>query len=184
MRTPEQQNLIDVTRGWGAQMLEAGKQLTDVARILEEQWPTGALWQLPFRDGETWPVSQPYGYDPSYEGNFEHFHYGIDYACPAGTEVVAVAAGTVVVARTSYPPAGAVPGVAMGAWGTYCEIDHGGGLHSGYAHLQALVAWPGQQVRAGQILGLSGETGLAFGPHLHLHALRGNERVDPTPLLG
>ena len=132
--------------------------------------------------GEHYARGQPWGYDINYEGNAQHFHYGLDFLMPLGTFFCAGAAGTVVLADVDQPKG--FPGVLDGAWGTYVEIDHGGGLHSGYCHLAGLLAWPGQQVRAGQPLGTVGMTGLTFGPHGHIQAIQDGVRLDPTPLFG
>jgi murein DD-endopeptidase MepM/ murein hydrolase activator NlpD len=75
------------------------------------------------------------------------------------------------------------PGVAFGAWGNYVEIEHGGGLHTGYAHLSALEVAVGQQVTQSQRLGLSGETGLTYGAHLHFQCIQGRNRINPSPYL-
>lgn len=133
-------------------------------------------------------TGQTYGYDPFYGGNSEHFHYGMDFLMPLHVSFCAVAAGTVVIAADDQPTAYA--NAAPGAWGTYVEIDHGGGLHSGYCHLDVLSVRVGQLVQAGQVLGTIGITGLTFGPHGHLQALDYNLqgvadiRVDPALYLG
>ncbi len=51
--------------------------------------------------------------------------------------------------------------------GNMVIIDHGGGLYSGYAHLSSFNVSEGQMVEAGDIVGMSGNTGLSTGPHLH-----------------
>ena len=134
-------------------------------------------------------MGQPWGYDPpnpatgheGYGGNTEHYHRGVDFLMPLGTWFCAVAEGVVVIAAGGEPIGFA--GAQDGAWGNYVQIDHGGGVHSGYCHLGGLLVYPGQRVRAGQALGPVGMTGLTFGPHGHLQRLHHNVRVDPTPYL-
>ena len=58
--------------------------------------------------------------------------------------------------------------------GNYVLIDHGLGIYSGYAHFSELYVEVGQRVEAGQIIGLSGNSGRSNGPHLHWEiAIRG-----------
>ena len=151
---------------------------------------TDPAWRLPYRDGEHYEWGQPWGYDPpdpatgheGYGGNAQHFHYGVDLLVPSGTTIVAVADGTVVVADTEQPKG--FPGVLDGAWGTVCTIRLADGLEVDYCHLSVLATYVGQQIRAGQNVGLSGATGIpgvtVFGAHLHLQLRRGKERLDPT----
>ena len=105
---------------------------------------------------------------------------GIDFALPSGTPVMAAADGTVYLARYG------------GAGGRYVRIRHEGGVVTLYAHLSQLLVPEGTQVKAGSVIGLSGNSGTnTTGPHLHFavwdaNQLRqgGNGRwVDPLPLL-
>lgn len=140
-------------------------------------------WRSPFRNGEDYPFGQPWGYDPEYGGNAQHFHWGLDWRCGAGVTVVAVADGVIVGAATEQPEG--FPGVLDGAWGTVASLDVGGGLVADYCHLQGLLCYPGQRVRSGQAIGVTGATGIpnvtVFGPHLHLQVRHQGKRVDPTP---
>ena len=189
-RTDRQQMALDIVSGFAreladpavtlARVEEASKELATVAGWLEEEWPVaGPKWQLPFAPGESYPLGQPWGYDPNYDGNTEHFHRGIDLLMPLGTMVCAVAAGTVVIASQGEPQGRT--DAADGAWGGYVEIDHGDGLHSGYCHLAGILGFPGQRVRSGQAIGTVGLTGLTFGAHGHINALLNDVRVDPAP---
>ncbi|MCC8121082.1 MAG: M23 family metallopeptidase [Oscillospiraceae bacterium] len=102
-------------------------------------------------------------------------HSGIDIAAELGTQVVAVAAGTV--DRV----------VQDDMMGTTVVIDHGGGLTSTYCNLEkepAVVV--GDQVQAGDLLGTVGETALAesaLSPHLHLEMALNGTAVDPLSYL-
>jgi murein DD-endopeptidase MepM/ murein hydrolase activator NlpD len=132
------------------------------------------------------PLTQPFGpVDYSFEFPFvykgvyyPHFHTGIDIGVPQGTPIHATAAGTVVLATTNL-----ANGVPVG-FGTYVLIAHGGGVYSLYGHLSSLGVRTGQQVAAGQVIGLSGSTGNSTGPHLHFEVRKGTTPVDPLPLLG
>lgn len=82
-------------------------------------------------------------------------HYGIDYGVPEGTSIAACADGKVVMAENRITT------------GYSVVIAHAPGLYSLYYHLSALNVKEGQSVKQGDVLGLSGKTGLATGPHLH-----------------
>lgn len=98
-------------------------------------------------------------------------HTGWDQNLPAGTPVRAMAAGEARFAD------------ALAIRGNYVLIDHGLGLFSGYAHFSELHVAAGQPVAAGQIIGLSGNSGRSSAPHLHWEiALRG-EWVDGADFL-
>lgn len=58
-------------------------------------------------------------------------------------------------------------------------IDHGNGYETSYSHLLAVNVRRGQEVRRGDIIGLSGNTGLSIAPHLHYEVRHNGMRVDP-----
>jgi murein DD-endopeptidase MepM/ murein hydrolase activator NlpD len=58
-------------------------------------------------------------------------------------------------------------------------IDHGQGVYSGYAHQSEIMVKVGDQVQAGQIIGLIGSTGRVTGPHLHWDIWVNGNQVDP-----
>ena len=88
-----------------------------------------------------------------------------------GTPVLASGPGTVVLASDLYYS------------GNTVIVDHGGGLFTLYAHLSRLGVDEGQQVAAGDRVGLSGATGRVTGPHLHWGAKIGDLPFDPRALL-
>ena len=63
-------------------------------------------------------------------------------------------------------------------------IDHGSGWVTLYGHLDRVDVALGERVRAGQRIGLSGNTGLSTAPHLHFELRRFGRSRDPVPLLG
>jgi len=101
-----------------------------------------------------------------------HFHKGIDLNVPEGTPIKATLGGTIRVARD------------VKGYGNAVYIDHGNGLQSRYGHASKLLVKEGQQVKTGETIALSGNTGLSDGPHLHFEVRLDNVAVDPEPFLG
>ncbi|HPE61822.1 MAG TPA: peptidoglycan DD-metalloendopeptidase family protein [Thiolinea sp.] len=98
-------------------------------------------------------------------------HSGMDLAVPSGTPVKSTASGTVLYTGNLFFS------------GNVVYVDHGSGLISMYAHLSKIRVRPGQQLRQGEVLGLSGKTGRATGPHLHWSVYLNGEAVDPALFL-
>jgi murein DD-endopeptidase MepM/ murein hydrolase activator NlpD len=72
----------------------------------------------------------------------------------------------------------------MGGYGNVVWLEHGKNLLTIYAHLSEVRISQGEAVNAGTVVGLSGATGDATGPHLHFEVWRWGREVDPVPLLG
>ena len=104
-------------------------------------------------------------------------HSGVDFGIPIGTPVYAIASGTVIgVGDTDANCKGA-------SFGKWVFIKYNNGLSSTYGHLSAISAKEGQEVKTGDLVALSGNTGHSTGPHLHLtvYASQGAEvREVPT----
>ncbi|MEU6891182.1 M23 family metallopeptidase [Streptomyces sp. NPDC046557] len=101
-------------------------------------------------------------------------HTGIDFHAAEGTTVHAVGAGTVVEAGWG------------GAYGNNVVIRHNDGTYTQYGHMNSLSVSVGQQVTAGQQIGVSGSTGNSSGPHLHFEARTGatyGTDIDPVAYL-
>lgn len=94
-------------------------------------------------------------------------HQGVDYAIPEGSRVFATADGKVKEVRRS------------STQGQTIIIDHGNGYETSYSHLQRISVVRNQQVRRGDIIALSGDTGLSLAPHLHYEVRLNGMRVDP-----
>lgn len=94
-------------------------------------------------------------------------HQGVDYTVPEGSRVFATADGRVKEIAT------------RSTAGRSIVIDHGNGYETSYSHLLAVNVRRGQEVRRGDIIGLSGNTGLSIAPHLHYEVRHNGMRVDP-----
>ena len=117
-----------------------------------------------------WPVQAGVG-SPFGPRGFS-FHSGIDLVAGRGTPVGAAASGRVVWA-----------GPMAGGWGKLVIVAHRRGVRSMYAHLSRIDVQVGQDVRAGDQVGLVGSTGDATGPHLHFEVRLRGAAVDPLPAL-
>jgi len=94
-------------------------------------------------------------------------HRGVDFAMPQGTPVLAVGDGEVVMAKRS------------GAAGYYVAVRHGRTYTTRYMHLRKLLVKPGQKVKRGDRIALSGNTGRSTGPHLHYEVWINQQAVNP-----
>lgn len=94
-------------------------------------------------------------------------HKGIDIPAPAGTEIHAAAAGTVIIAQW------------VNGYGNTIVIDHGNGLQTWYGHARSLAAKEGDQVKAGDVVSYVGSTGQSTGNHLHFEVRVNGEPVNP-----
>ncbi len=131
----------------------------------------GAFWTeafaFPLATGLTGlKVTDPYGYNRD-TGEITIPHKGTDFKAASGTPVYAINDGLVRLTSTFV------------VYGNTVIIDHGLGIESLYMHLSRIVATPGEVVKRGQLIGYSGETGYAVGPHLHLSIKIGGVSIDP-----
>lgn len=101
---------------------------------------------------------------------YVRMHAGIDFGAAYGSPIYAVGDGIVSFAGRH------------GGHGNYVRIDHGGGIGTGYGHMSRIAVMGGTRVRAGQVIGYVGSTGLSTGPHLHFEAYRDGRIVNPMSL--
>ncbi|WP_065233438.1 murein DD-endopeptidase MepM, partial [Gallibacterium genomosp. 1] len=95
-------------------------------------------------------------------------HKGVDFSMPIGTPIIAPADGVVV--KVSYQAGGA---------GRYVMLRHGREYQTVYMHLSRSLVKPGQTVKKGQRIALSGNTGRSTGPHLHYEFHINGVAVNP-----
>ncbi|HTS06990.1 MAG TPA: M23 family metallopeptidase [Candidatus Eisenbacteria bacterium] len=116
-------------------------------------------------------TSDVFGSQRIFNGVAQRPHFGLDYRVHTGTPVHAMNNGTVLLARFLYFE------------GNCVVIDHGQGLLTLYFHLSEFKVKEGETVKRGQEIGLSGGTGRATGPHLHVAVRWEGTYLDPARLL-
>ncbi|ANJ27970.1 M23 family metallopeptidase [Agromyces aureus] len=101
------------------------------------------------------------------------FHYAVDLGTGCSAPIYAANGGVVRFAGWS------------GTYGNYVQIDHGGGVWTGYAHIRegGTFVSAGQWVDAGQNIASSGTTGASTGCHLHFEVFVGGSRINPLPFM-
>ena len=112
-------------------------------------------------------------------GLWSRYHTGLDFRAAYGTPIRAVLPGVVLFAGNS------------GDWaGNHIAIRHAGAVTSMSSHMSSMVVHAGQSVSAGQVIGYVGQTGRAFGPHLHFELYPAGVKygdvykaIDPQPWL-
>lgn len=122
--------------------------------------------KLPVGRVLSWPlesifVTNPFGKNSS--GLYASgLHNGVDFRASVGTPVMAMSDGTVLgVGDTDLTCPGA-------SYGKFVFIQYSNGLSSTFGHLSLTKAYDGQEVKRGDIVGYSGNTGHSTGPHLHV----------------
>ncbi|MFZ0199337.1 MAG: M23 family metallopeptidase [Candidatus Sulfotelmatobacter sp.] len=116
-------------------------------------------------------ISDVFGSQRIFNDKTSSPHLGLDFRVPSGTPVAAMNDGTVLLGRPLYFE------------GNFVVIDHGQGLLTLYLHLSEFKVKEGDQVKRGQIIGLSGGTGRATGPHLHVAVRWQGTYLDPALLM-
>lgn len=111
-------------------------------------------------------VTDPYGYIRDTVGS-SITHKGTDFHAPMGTNVVAMNDGVVKIVYDSTVN------------GNTIVIDHGLGVQTIYLHLSKMNVKVGDSVKAGEVIGLSGDTGYVTQPHLHLSIKINGISIDP-----
>jgi murein DD-endopeptidase MepM/ murein hydrolase activator NlpD len=135
-----------------------------------------SIYRVPLRADTPVRISQGFG------GEFSHStpdsYYAVDFAVPVGTPVVAARGGVVMDSARNFHRNGEDLD-RYGPRANYVRILHDDGSMAVYAHLdyRAVTVQDGQRVRAGQLIGRSGNTGYSTGPHLHF-ALQVNRNMQ------
>lgn len=109
-------------------------------------------------------VTSRFGYRPA----FKRVHKGLDIKVYTGDTIVSAFDGKVRVVRYD-----------EGGYGYYVVVRHPNGLETIYGHLSKQLVTTDQEVRAGQPIGLGGNTGRSFGSHLHFETRLAGEAINP-----
>jgi murein DD-endopeptidase MepM/ murein hydrolase activator NlpD len=99
-------------------------------------------------------------------------HYGVDLGYPVGTPVRAAFDGTVRISQGN-----------AGGYGNLVVIRHNNGLETYYGHLSKRMVNPGQEVKAGDTIGLGGNTGRSYGSHLHFETRYLGKPFNPNKIV-
>jgi hypothetical protein len=125
------------------------------------------------------PITSPFGkvrhiitHGGRHNASWGKPHGGVDYGVPTGTPVYAAKDG--VAQQTPYDSNG---------FGNYGKIEHDDGKMTYYGHLSSINLQPGQKVKAGDLVGYSGDTGNSSGPHLHFEVRDHGSSIDPLNYL-
>ena len=124
-------------------------------------------WHKPFRLPVRGRITSPFGLKRILNGEPRSPHSGIDIGVPEGTPIKASQDGTVALTGEFYLP------------GKVVILSHGCRVYTYYAHLSKILVAEGDKVKAGQVIGLSGSSGRATGPHLHFGLYLSGIKVDP-----
>ncbi len=147
--------------------IEADRQLKKTAfaqQVLVAEW--SGRFEVPVN---TQP-SEGFGTRRTFNGQLASIHKGMDYHAAPGTPIVAANAGEVVLAAPLFYE------------GNCVIVNHGQQFMTIYMHLSKLLVKEGDKVEKGQQVGLSGATGRATGPHLHVAVRWQDAYLDPAEL--
>jgi murein DD-endopeptidase MepM/ murein hydrolase activator NlpD len=131
----------------------------------------GREWKGSFTRPVDAEISGVFGVQRVFNGTVQSTHQGLDFRARAGTPVAAVNRGRILLARPLFFE------------GNCVVIDHGQGLLTLYLHLSKFLIKEGDTVEKGQPIALSGDTGRATGPHLHLAVRWQGIYLNPAGLL-
>jgi len=154
---------------------EEQRQIAEDKKTKEEAFRTVSperAWRGSFAPPAEAQISDVFGVQRVFNGKVRSTHQGLDFRVGAGTPIVAVNRGKVLLARPLFFE------------GNCVVLDHGQGLLTLYLHLSKFSVKEGDEVEKGQQLGLSGGTGRATGPHLHLAVRWQGVYLNPRTLLG
>ncbi|HLM80780.1 MAG TPA: M23 family metallopeptidase [Terriglobales bacterium] len=166
--------LLKVPGRYTAPNAEEQRQIEQDKETKAEAFKTlspGREWKGSFAPPVNAEISDVFGVERVFNGSVQSTHQGLDFRVSSGTSVAAVNSGRIILARSLFFE------------GNCVVIDHGQGLLTLYLHLSKFLVQEGDEVSKGQPIGLSGGTGRATGPHLHLAVRWQGVYLDPQVLL-
>jgi murein DD-endopeptidase MepM/ murein hydrolase activator NlpD len=159
-RLKQDQSLLDAER----------TRMREVLAGRENRHPmtfTASCWQKPMASVVVSQFASP----RTLPDGRQYYHTGLDQRAAVGTKVYATAPGEVV-----YSGFMTVPGNTV-------VVHHGSEIYSRYIHLDKILVQPGELIKRGQVLGLSGATGRVEAPHLHWEVVWKGIPVSPQRFL-
>lgn len=164
---PEADPILAALQSYEARLDERERQM----KVLEDLLLAGRQFKKLQSPG--WPVqdgyiSSVYGWRADPFNGRRALHPGIDFAGAAGSDVLAVAGGTV-------EQAGPMEG-----YGLMVEVNHGNGYVTRYGHNSRLSVKAGDQIVKGQKIAAMGSSGRSTGPHVHFEVLLNGVQVNPA----
>lgn len=135
-----------------------------IPKIVEKGTKIPPTYIKPISGGR---ITDGFGSRTSTMKGMSSYHKAVDWGVPSGTSVVASCGGTVTHAGW------------MSSYGYCVFINHPDGRQTRYAHLSRVLVSKGQTVSQGQKIGLSGNTGVSTGPHLHFEMRINGVAVNP-----
>jgi len=174
--TPDQARVALAQRRLAAGMADL-YGLYDLARARGEPAAAPESAAARVQPTEPWPanwpargtVTSPFGW--RIFSARPNYHTGIDIALPYRSQVMATGSGRVV-------GSGWQPG-----YGWCVLVQHAGGYSTLYAHLSDPLVALGDEVKPGDVIALSGSSGMSTGPHLHYEIWKDGQLVDPRPYM-
>lgn len=160
----------DAIKAIEAELKRKEEEAKKAAAAAGKTYATKSIGDIKF----TWPcpassrITSAFGSRTSPTEGASSNHKGIDIGAATGTNIVASAAGTVVVSTYSYSA------------GNYVMINHGGGVYTVYMHASKLLVSVGDTVKQGQVIAKVGSTGYSTGPHLHFGIRVNGTYVNPS----
>lgn len=164
-----------------AEMLKKANLTSKELKDTKEIAAGNGIFPLP-RPSDVDRITSSFGFRPTpagtidYGGQGGYVHAGIDYGTPCGTPVRAVADGEVWLAGAA--------GTAGNAVGLNHGLINGFAFATRYHHMTTVIVTPGEPVKRGDVLGLSGTTGNSSGCHLHFETAVNGQAVNPAAFLG
>jgi murein DD-endopeptidase MepM/ murein hydrolase activator NlpD len=171
---PKRPGQLGVAEKFTAPTEEQTREIEESKKVKDEylnRLTPDREWSGSFKAPADAEISDVFGAQRVFNGKTQSLHLGLDFRVPSGTPVLAMNDGTVLLARPLYYE------------GNFIVLDHGQGLLTLYLHLSEFKVKEGDTVKRGQIIGLSGGTGRATGPHLHVAVRWQGTYLDPAKLM-
>jgi murein DD-endopeptidase MepM/ murein hydrolase activator NlpD len=171
---PKRPGQLEVPGKFTQPSAEEQSQIDEAKKVKDEYLNRSTperQWSGNFTAPAEAPISDVFGAQRVFNGKTQSLHLGLDFRVSTGTPVAAMNDGTVLLARPLYYE------------GNFVVLDHGQGLLTLYLHLSEFKVKEGDAVKRGQIIGLSGGTGRATGPHLDVRIRWQGTYLDPGRLM-